>query len=260
MYQSQHDEEPVGEPYYGDAAVYVSSPAPRRRRRLIAAASLAAVLAGAVVVDRVAADRAESRTAEAFQEGMATPQRPSVHVSGFPVLTQLAEGSLRHVDIIAHDIPASGTTRPLPVTELTVGLDGLKTSGSAGEAHARSVEATAFLSYEDVSGALGLEVSQGDEPGRVDVRVQLPLVGDVTVSTAVSAADGNRIAFTDVRVTQGELIPPVKALLDRALEEPVPLRNIPEGLHLRSVTTTKSGISARFTGNAVTFHPSSSSA
>ncbi|MEU1405751.1 DUF2993 domain-containing protein [Streptomyces sp. NPDC005728] len=258
MYQST--EEPVGEPYYGDAAVYASPPTPRRLRKIVAVASLAALLVGAVVVDRVAAARAESRTAEAFQEGMATPQRPSVHVSGFPVLTQLASGSLRHVEITAHDLPARGTTRPLPVTKLTVGLDGLKTSGSADEAHAGSVEATAFLSYEDVSDALGADISQGDEPGRVDATVSLPLVGEVTVSTAVSAASGNRIAFTDVRVAQGELIPPAKALLGKALTEPVPLRNIPEGLHLRSVTTTENGINARFTGKSVTFHPSSSSA
>ncbi|MFD3924769.1 DUF2993 domain-containing protein [Streptomyces sp. NPDC058614] len=259
MYQSQHDEEPVAGPYYGDGALYVGSPAPGRRRRILAVASLAALLVGAVVVDRVAAARVESRTAEAFQEGMGTPERPSVHVSGFPVLTQLARGNLRHVDITARDIPARGTTRLLPVTQLTVGIDGLKTSENADEAHARSVEATAFLSYEDVSEALGLDVSQGDEPGRVDATVGLPLAGDVTVSAAVSVADGNRIAFSDFRVTEGELIPPVKALLDKALEEPVPLRGIPEGLHLRSVTTTEKGISARFTGKSVTFRPSSTS-
>ncbi|MFJ8106248.1 DUF2993 domain-containing protein [Streptomyces sp. NPDC096132] len=247
MHRSQHDEAPR----------YRS----RRRRRTIAAvASAAALLVGAVVADRVAAARAESRTAAAFQEGTATPERPSVHVSGFPVLTQLAGGSLRHVDITAHDIPARGTDRPLPVTELTVGLDGLSTGGSADEAHARSVEATAFLSYEDVSDALGLTVSRGDEPGRVDATVGLPLAGNVTVSTAVSAAGGNRIAFTDVRVTRGEPIPPAKALLDRALAEPVPLRNIPEGLRLRSVDPTDDGISARFTGKAVTFRPDTSSA
>ncbi|MET7698015.1 DUF2993 domain-containing protein [Streptomyces sp. NPDC005485] len=258
MYQSRHHQEPVGEMHYSDPAVYVSSPAPRRRRRIVAAASLVALLVAAVVVDRVAAARAQSRTAEAFQEGMGTPDRSSVHVSGFPVLTQLAGGSLRHVDITARDIPASGTARPLPVTKLTVGIDGLKTSGSAEEAHARSVAATAFLSYEDVSNALGLKVSQGDGPGRIDVRVSLPLVGDVSVSTAVSAAGGNRIAFTDIRATRGELIPPVKALLDKALEEPVPLRNIPEGLRLRSVATTGNGINARFTGTQVTFRPASS--
>lgn len=260
MYQPQHDEQPVGEPYYGAAATYASPPSEGRRRKIIAVVSLTALLLGAVAVDRVAAGRAESRTAKAFQDGMGTPQRPSVHVSGFPVLTQLADGSLRHVDITAHDIPARGTNRPLPVTKLAIGLDGLKTSGNADEAHARDVEATAFLSYEDLSDALGLDVSQGDGPGRVNVTVSLPLAGDVTVSTAVSAASGNRIAFRDVRVAEGELIPPVEALLDKALEAPVPLHNIPEGLHLRSVTTTENGIDARFTGKSVTFRPSSTSA
>ncbi|MFF7047948.1 DUF2993 domain-containing protein [Streptomyces griseorubiginosus] len=216
-----------------------------------------AVLVGGVAVDRIAAARAESRTAEAFQDGMGTAERPSVHVSGFPVLSQLAAGSLDHVDLTAHDIPADGTTRPLPVTKLTVGMDGLKTSGSADEAHADSVTATAFLSYADVSSALGVQVSQGDEPG-LDATASLPLVGDVTVSAAVSAASGNRIAFTDVRAEQGELLPPLKSLLDKALNEPVPLRNVPGGLHLRSVTTTEDGIDARFTGRSVTFRPATS--
>ncbi|MGI5380376.1 DUF2993 domain-containing protein [Streptomyces sp. CA-251387] len=259
MYQSHRDEEYVGEPYYGDGSVYVSPPTRIRRRLIIAVASVAALLIGAVAVDRIAAARAESRTAEAFQDGMGTADRPSVHVRGFPVLTQLAEGRLDHVDLTAQDIPAGGTTRPLPVTRLTVGMDGLKTSGSADEAHADSVTATAFLSYADVSSALGVQVSQGDESGRVDATASLPLVGDVTVSAAVSAASGNRIAFTDVRAEQGELLPPLKSLLDKALDQPIPLRNIPEGLRLRSVTTTEDGIDARFTGRSVTFRPDSSS-
>ncbi|MGW1558441.1 LmeA family phospholipid-binding protein [Streptomyces sp. NPDC002144] len=244
----------------------MSPPTTTRRRLIIVAASLVALLTGAVAVDRIAAARAESRTAEAFQDGMGTADRPSVHVSGFPVLTQLTEGRLNHVDLTAHDIPANGTTRPLPVTKLTVGMDGLKTSGSADEAHARSVRATAHLSYADVSSALGVEVSRGDESGRVDATARVPLVGDVTVSVAVSAASGNRIAFTDVRAKQdvraeqGELLPPLKSLLDRALDEPIPLRNVPAGLHLRSVTATEDGIDARFTGRSVTFRPESSSA
>ncbi|MFF4276892.1 DUF2993 domain-containing protein [Streptomyces sp. NPDC001536] len=260
MYQSQRDEDYVGEPYYGDGSVYVSPPTRTRRRMIIAAASLVALLAGGVAVDRIAAVRAESRVAKAFQDGMGTADRPSVHVRGFPVLNQLAAGSLDHVDLTAHDIPADGTSRPLPVTKLTVGMDGLKTSGSADEAHADSVTATAFLSYADVSSALGVQVSQGDESGRVNATVSLPLVGDVTVSAAVSAADGNRIAFTDVRAEQGELLPPLKSLLDKALDEPIPLQNVPEGLRLRSVTTGEDGIDAHFTGRSVTFHPDSSSA
>lgn len=146
------------------------------------------------------------------------------------------------------------------MTKLTVGMGGLKTSGSADEAHADGVTATAFLSYADVSRALGVQVSRGDESGRVDATASLPLVGDVTVSAAVSAADGNSIAFTDVRAEQGELLPPLKSLLDKALDEPIPQQNVPEGLRLRSVTTSEDGIDARFTGRSVTFRPDPSSA
>ncbi|MGW0191557.1 LmeA family phospholipid-binding protein [Streptomyces sp. NPDC003362] len=255
MYQSQRDEEYVGEPYCGDGAVYVSPPTRTRRRLIIVAAPMAALLIGAFTVDRIAAARAESRTAKAFQDGMGTADQPSVHVSGFPVLTQLAEGRLNHVDLTARDIPANGTTRPLPVTKLTVRMDGLKTSGNADEAHARSVQATAYLSYADLSDALGVEVSQGDESSRINATASLPLVGDVAVSVAVSAASGNRIAFTGLRAVQGELLPPLKSLLDKALAEPIPLQNVPKGLRLRSVTTTEDGIDARFTGRSVTFRP-----
>lgn len=258
MFQFHRDEEPHSGD--GDGAVYVSPPTRTGRRMIIAAASLLALLVGGLSVDRIAAARAESRTAKGFQDGMGTADRPSVHVRGFPVLNQLAAGSLDHVDLTAHGIPADGTTRPLPVTRLTVGMDGLKTSGSTDEAHADGVTATAFLSYADVSSALGVQVSQGDEPGRVDATASLPLVGDVTVSAAVSAAGGNRIAFTDVRAEQGEVLPPLKSLLDKALDEPIPLQNVPEGLGLRSVTTTEGGIDARFTGRSVTFRPDSSSA
>ncbi|MCC9710984.1 hypothetical protein E4N62_40595 [Streptomyces sp. MNU76] len=73
-----------------------------------------------------------------------------------------------------------------------------------------------------MSSALGVQVSQGDESGRIDATASLPLVGDVTVSAAVSAANGNRAGFTDVRAEQGELPP-------------------------------------RFTGSSVTFRPDSSS-
>ncbi|MFI1714905.1 hypothetical protein [Streptomyces litmocidini] len=81
----------------------------------------------------------------------------------------------------------------------------------------------------------------------------------MAVRAAASAAKGNRIDFADVRTVQGELIPPLRALLDKALEEPVPLESLPEGLHLHSVTIAENGIEAHFTGCSVTFRPSSSS-
>ncbi|MFE5922883.1 DUF2993 domain-containing protein [Streptomyces sp. NPDC056468] len=233
-------------------------PRPRRGGRRVTAVAVAALLTLTllpVAADRFVAARIESRTAKAFQEGMDTPVEPEVHVRGFPVVTQAASGTLDHVDITAHDIPARGTTRPLPVSELSLQLDGLTKSDDDSEARARSAQATAFLSYADVSNALGLEISQGRRPGRVSAVVLLPLGEEVTVTTTVSADSANRIAFDDFTVSGGALPAVGSAVLDKVFERPIQLRNIPEGLHLRSVTPTADGLSARFSGRAVTFRP-----
>ncbi|MFC5219278.1 DUF2993 domain-containing protein [Streptomyces coerulescens] len=235
---------------------YLPGPRPRLRRRRSLALATAALVALALVpvaVDRVVAARIESRTAKAFQQGMGTPEPPEVEVRGFPVLTQAASGTLRHVDITAHDIPAHGSARPLPVSELALRLDGLTKADDDSEARARSARASAFLSYPDVSGALGLEISQGDRPGGVSAVVLLPPGQRVTVTTTVSAVSGNRIAFKDFAVTGGSLPAVASAVLDQVFEQPIRLRNIPDGLHLRSVTTTPDGLDAAFTGRSVTF-------
>ncbi|MEV0173704.1 DUF2993 domain-containing protein [Streptomyces sp. NPDC050803] len=241
-------------------ATLYRSPAHRWRRRPVVVAG-AVLLATAVplTLDRVAAARAEAHTADAFQKGMGTPEPPEVHVRGFPALTQVASGTLRQVDITAHDIPADGDTRPLPVTELDLQLSELTKSDDDSEARARSAEAIAHLSYRDLSDALGLEVSRGEDPGRFGASVLIPLSGEVTVTTAVSAASGNRVAFDDFEVTGGVLPAVGRAALERVFQQPIQLQGIPEGLRLRSVTATANGVDARFSGESVTFRPYSES-
>ncbi|MFE7929844.1 DUF2993 domain-containing protein [Streptomyces sp. NPDC057456] len=254
------------QPTYETGASYDTPEAPRTRRRrrpaatAIALAVLLTLVLLPVTVDRLVTARVESRTATAFQEGMDTPARPEVHVRGFPVLTQVASGTLRRVDITAHDIPADGSARPLPLSELDLRLDGLTTSDDDSEARARSAEATARLTYRDVSEALGLEVSQGTGPGRISADILLPLGGGrITVTTTVSAASGNRIAFDDFQVEGGVLPALGRAVLDQVFAQPIQLRNLPDGLSLRSVTTTATGLDARFTGRSVTFRPDETS-
>ncbi|MGW0873846.1 LmeA family phospholipid-binding protein [Streptomyces sp. NPDC002740] len=254
------------QPTYATDASHGTPEAPRARVRrrpaatTIALAALLTLILVPVTVDRLVTERVESRTAEAFQEGMDTPARPEVHVRGFPVLTQVASGTLRRVDITAHDIPADGSARPLPLSELDLRLDGLTASDDDNEARARSAEATARLSYRDVSDALGLEVSQGGGPGRIGAEILLPLGGGrITVTTTVSAASGNRIAFDDFQVEGAALPAAGEAVLDQVFAQPIQLRNIPDGLSLRSVTTTATGLDARFTGRSVTFRPDGAS-
>ncbi|MFD4600716.1 DUF2993 domain-containing protein [Streptomyces sp. NPDC058464] len=231
-------------------------PAPRRSRRpAVAAVSVLLLMALVpVAVDRFTAVQVEARTAKAFQQGMDTPLPPKVQVHGFPVLTQIVAGSLRDVDITAHDIPAADSTGPLPVSELSLHLAGLTKSDDDAEARARSAEATALLTYADVSDTLGLEVSRGSRPDQLRATVALPLGNSVTATTTVSAVAGNRIAFKDFKVTGGLPSGPAESVLDKAFEQPIQLRNIPDGLHLRSVTATESGLAARFSGTSVTFH------
>ncbi|MEW1774613.1 DUF2993 domain-containing protein [Streptomyces sp. NPDC086777] len=206
-----------------------------------------------VAVDRFLAAQVESRAAKAFQQGMHTPLLPEVHVHGFPVLTQIAAGSLRDVDITAHDVPADDTTDPLPVSELSLHLTGLTKSDDDREARARSARATAHLTYTDISHALGLPVSQGSRPNQLRATVALPLGNTVSATTTLSAASGNRIALKNFKVTAGPLAAAAEAVLDAAFDHPLRLRNIPDGLHLRSLTTTETGLSADFSGTSVTF-------
>ncbi|MET7575527.1 DUF2993 domain-containing protein [Streptomyces sp. NPDC005492] len=233
---------------------YESTP-PRRNRRpvVIAVGALLALLLAPVVVDRLAVARVESRTAKAFQMGMHTPTTPDVDVRGFPALTQMASGTLRHVDITAHDLPASDITGPLPVSELSLRLKGLRKSDDDRTALAHSADATALLSYPDVSDALGLEISRGSRPDQVRASVRLLPGDDITVTTTVSVLSGNRIAFRDLEVTGGLLPEVARVAIAKVFEQPIHLRNIPHGLRLRSVTTTGSGLSARLSGESVTF-------
>lgn len=228
---------------------------PRRSRRPVAVAvgSLLALLLVPVAADRLATARVESRTATAFQAGMHTPSAPDVHVRGFPVLTQLASGTLRHVDITAHDIPASDSTGALPLSELSLRLTDLRKSDDDSAARAHSAEATALLSYPDLSAALGPTISRGNRPDQVRATVALPIGDPITVTTAVSVLPGNRIAFKDFQVTGGPVPELARAALNGAFARPIRLRNIPQGLALRSITVTDSGLSARLSGESVTF-------
>ncbi|MFJ9248413.1 DUF2993 domain-containing protein [Streptomyces sp. NPDC101776] len=249
-------------PYdHADAAFSAYEHPPRRNRRPVAVAvgALLALLLVPLIADHFARSRVESRTAEAFQEGMQTPSAPEVRVRGFPVLTQLMSGTLRHVDITAHDIPASDAGGPLPVTELSLSLAELRKSDDDTEALARSAEATALLSYPDVSDALGLEISRGTRPDQVRASIPLPTGDAVTVTATVSVLSGNRIAFKDFQVTGGPLPEVGRAALGQVFERPIRLRNIPQGLRLRSVTTTESGLVAQLTGESVTFRSGDSS-
>ncbi|MFD9793136.1 DUF2993 domain-containing protein [Streptomyces sp. NPDC059070] len=224
-----------------------------RRKYPVILALLAAVTVGG---DRAAAAWTEHRTADAFQRAQGLASAPHVRVHGFPVLTQLAGGTLDRVDIEAADIPAGRDGGRLPVTTLNVELDRLRRSADATEAHADSARATAFLSYRDLSGALGFDVAYSADSTKAAPRVAatttLPLLGRATASARVTVAGDRAIALRDVRVA-GDLPKGLRSLVTGALERELRLDGIPTGLALTSVTTDEKGLTATFAGRDVTF-------
>ncbi|MDQ0761526.1 hypothetical protein [Streptomyces canus] len=72
--------------------------------------------------------------------------------------------------------------------------------GRRQRGRARSAEATVFLSYADLSDALGLELTRGYGSDRIRTRVLTTLGFEVTATTTVSAASGNRVTFKDFKV------------------------------------------------------------
>ncbi|MBB3724471.1 LmeA family phospholipid-binding protein [Nonomuraea dietziae] len=135
------------------------------------------------------------------------------------------------------------------MTELALRMDGLTKSDDDSQARARSAEATVFLSYADLSDALGLELTQGYGSDRIRARVLTTLGFEVTATTTVSAASGNRVTFKDFKVAGRVALPEAgEKLLGQVFAEPIAPRNIPDGLRLRSVTTTEQGLTAHFSG------------
>ncbi|MFF1447668.1 DUF2993 domain-containing protein [Streptomyces sp. NPDC058274] len=224
------------------------------RKYVVAAVALAGMSAAA---DRAALAWTEHSTADAFQDAQGLTSKPEVTVHGFPVLTQLAGGTLDRVDIEESDIPAGQDGRRMPVTRLKVRLDRLRRSSDASAAHAASAEATAFVSYRDLSEALGLDVRYSDDSRkgapRIEAGTDLPLVGEATASARVAVAGADTIAFRSVRV-EGALPASLKADLSGVLERELKLDGVPAGLALKSLTTTPDGLTATLSGKDVTFH------
>lgn len=226
----------------------------RRRRLFIPAISLGLAVLLALGADFAAGKYLESRTAAAFQQATGTPDTPSVQVKGFPVLTQMAGGTLKQVDIAARDIPA-GDSSPVPISELDVQLSGLKRGTDAGSAHADKATATAFISYRDMSDALGITIGAASTSDHIQASVSVPVLGDFQVTARVVMVGHNTIAFTDVQVG-GQLPSSVSDMFARALERTIPLQNLPSGLNLTRLTTGADGLTATLSGSDVTFTPS----
>lgn len=151
----------------------------------------------------------------------------------------------------ADEIPAAGS-HPVPITNLRLAMDGVHAYSRSQTATADIAHASAFLSYSDLSQALGLAVSADPQAGRIDASAGLPLVGQVTVSAKVAVSGTHSITFQNPEV-QGDLPTGADSAIIQALKQPIVLQGLPSGLSLTSVATDGTGVHAELAGTDVTF-------
>jgi hypothetical protein len=229
----------------------------RRRFRVLVAVLVAIPLTG-LGSDYGARVYAESKTAQAFQAAAGTASAPKVHIRGFPFLTQIARGTLDQVDVSAKEIPA-GTDSPVPISKLDAHMTKLKRNADANTAHAGSATATAFISYQDLTSALGLEVKAGPAPGQITASLSAPLVGDISVDAELTKDGPTTIAFKVLGISAANLPEFVRNSINKTFQQKIPLQNLPQGLTLDRIFTESSGISVELSGHDVTFKTSDTS-
>lgn len=224
--------------------------APRRARTrvFLAVALVPLLVAGA---DRLTAAWIEHKTATSIQDTLGTDDAPSVRVSGFPVLGQVLSGKLHHVDVSADGMHTSGDS-PVPITHVQLGMGDVRMSGQSGSAHAESVRAAAFISYQDLSGALGIDVAEGSKPDQISASVTMPIIGKMTMSARIATSGDRAIAFRDAKV-EGNLPTQATSAITGALAQPMKFQDLPRGLNLSDVSADSDGIHAALKGHDVTF-------
>lgn len=237
-----------------------SATAPRRTRRgrgLVAVViALVLLLGAAVVVDRIAADRAAATLGDILESSYgATDAEASI--GGFPFLTQVASGTLQDVGLTA----ASATYEGIELTDITgTGTDipfdlGTRTVGTAGTLSATATLPPASLetlvrqelaALEDVT----LETRDGTLVAATEVLGALA----VEVELVPRAADG-QIAIDIGGVSIGGFGVPVDSLpaglADQLTDIRIDIPALPAGLTLSQIDVVDGGVRVSVEGTDV---------
>jgi hypothetical protein len=225
---------------------------PVARRLLIAAVILIVLLLAADRAGDYVAERTAARTIENSQH---LDNRPDVDIAGFPFLTQLAAGDFGKVTITAHDVPVGQQDRLLDISRLRVVLHKVTVSRSFNRVHANRADATASVSYAELSKTLGVRVSYAGG-GRITASTSVTVAGR-TLSGSVSARPqlvNGALAFGAVQVNgAGDLGGELSQALDRVFNLDIPLQGIPFNVRVESLQAGPDGIVAQLSGSDLSY-------
>jgi hypothetical protein len=206
--------------------------------------SVVALLVLLVVADRVGDAVAERAAGDTLQSSQHLDHRPDVDIAGFPFLTQLATGHYDKITVTAKDVPLRRNARGLVLDRLQVVLHHLTVSRSFSHFHADSASAIATIGLGPLGDALGVQLDYAGD-GRVEVIKDVTVAGHtfhVRVTAKPYLHDGS-LGFTDTSVLGAPGI--TGAAIDSLTSVfgiTIPLRRIPFGVRLQSLSVGADGV------------------
>ncbi len=218
------------------------------KKLVVAVAVLLVLLVGA---DRVAVVVADRALASQLDGELGTT--PTVHVHGFPFLTQALAGRYRDIELTAPRVTRSALT----LTGLSVSLRGVQVplsaalGGTVTSVPVDRLSVAAVVPYTDLQGrARGLTLAQSGDGVRVS--------GSITVlgrTLAASAQSNATLEGTTLRLTASSIavdgVPAagsVASALTGRLDLRIDLSDLPYGVRVTSVRSTADGVAV--TGTA----------
>ena len=202
-----------------------------------------------VAADRIGVLVAERIVASKVQSSQSLTSRPSVHIEGFPFLTQVIANRYQAVRLDANDLTVGDRTKRVTLDLLAARLTGVRATNHFSGVTAQQVTATAKISFPELSRLLGVPISY-QAGGRVQASKSVTVLGQTitgTVSARVSVPGGDTLGFSDVRVgiADASIQLPQSAVneLSAVFSQQLSLTGLPFRLRVQRFDTSSQGIS-----------------
>jgi hypothetical protein len=218
---------------------------------------VAALLVGVLLLalDRIGVYIAERAAADTLESSQHLASRPSVHIDGFPFLTQLASGKYDRITVTADEVPIGQATQPLLISRLTVVLHDLTVSRSFHDFHADTASARAEIPLAELGRTLGVRLSYAGN-GRIRATKTVTVAGESLRATVTTRPllTGGALTFADTSVADlGAIGSAVADSLARIFAIAIPLQGVPFHVHVQSLEVTAGGVTLGLAGRDLSY-------
>jgi hypothetical protein len=220
----------------------------RRRRGRGLLVGLIVLVLLLVAADRIGVAVAQGKVADKVQSSQHLNTRPSVHIEGFPFLTQVIANHYRAIRLEANQLTVGSQDKRVTLDWLHARLTGVKATNHFSGVTADQVAASAKISYSELGKLLGVPV--GYAPGgRVQATRSVSVLGRTVtgkVSAVITVPGGDELGFADVRVgvadTSISLPQSAVSELTAVFANQLSLAGLPFGLRVRQITPDSGGV------------------